>query len=73
MGFSCYDLNYESLPEQLKTAKLDELNNHWSHIYDFTKKDGNWKILSPSVTVQSLLSPIPDQARSTPLSHSDLS
>ena len=62
MAFTCYDLNYDALPEQLKMAKLEVFSNHWSHIYDFTKKDGNWKILPSSATVQSLLGPIPDQA-----------
>jgi hypothetical protein len=61
MAFTCYDLNYEALPEQLKMAKLDVLNNHWSHVYDFTKKDDNWKLHPPSVTAKSILSPIPGE------------
>lgn len=47
----------------LKAAKLLPIHNFWSYIYDFTPKPGNWKLLGPEATVESLLGPkIPDDA-----------
>lgn len=31
----------------LKSVQMNFLQNHWSHIYDFTPKDGNWSYLPP--------------------------
>jgi hypothetical protein len=55
MRFACYDLNYEALAPQMKAAKLDVLHNFWSHVYDFTPKAGNWSLLGPEASVESLL------------------
>ena len=29
IGLTCYDMNYEALPAQMKAAKLDVLHNFW--------------------------------------------
>jgi hypothetical protein len=46
----------------LNAAKLQVLHNFWSHIYDFTPKQGNWKFLPADSTVLGILSPVPKEA-----------
>lgn len=40
---------------------MSPLHNFWYYIFDFTPKDGNWRLLAPEAAdARSLLAPIPE-------------
>ena len=49
----------------MQKVKLGPLHNFWSHIFDFTPKDGNWRILpaGAETSTAALLGPLPDEAK----------
>ncbi|GLC45170.1 hypothetical protein PLESTB_000427900 [Pleodorina starrii] len=63
MSFSCLDLPYPELGDHMRHAKLGIFHNFWYDIFDFTPKDGNWRLIpSSSSSSAALLEPIPHQA-----------
>mmetsp|Transcript_45545 Transcript_45545/g.118014 ORF Transcript_45545/g.118014 Transcript_45545/m.118014 type:complete len:332 (-) Transcript_45545:347-1342(-) len=67
MRFGCYDLPYRGLHGHLKSVQMNFLQNHWSHIYDFTPKDGNWSYLPPTASSQEGLTALEEsEAASNP-------
>ncbi|KAG8257383.1 Protein Xrp2 [Homalodisca vitripennis] len=51
--FGCYQLYYDQLEEQFRSAELSVFNNNWSNVHDFTPTHGdtNWCILPATMTV----------------------
>jgi hypothetical protein len=52
------------VPEHLASAKMNSLHNFWYYVFDFTPKEGSWKLLPPTDSTlmsntEHLLSPIP--------------
>ncbi|KAG2483533.1 hypothetical protein HYH03_017638 [Edaphochlamys debaryana] len=61
MSFGCFDMPYTAMEGHLRAAKLSPLHNYWWHIYDFTPKDGNWRLLPAGTTTLSLVQPLPQE------------
>ncbi|GIL51839.1 hypothetical protein Vafri_7748 [Volvox africanus] len=61
MGFSCLDLSYPDLKSHMRHAKLSLFHNFWYDIFDFTPKDGNWRLLPHGTKAATLLEPIPSE------------
>mmetsp|Transcript_23141 Transcript_23141/g.55372 ORF Transcript_23141/g.55372 Transcript_23141/m.55372 type:complete len:350 (+) Transcript_23141:177-1226(+) len=55
ISLGCYDLPYKGLKDQLDAAQMSFFQNHWSYVYDFTPKPGNWSFLPEEATSLSLL------------------
>lgn len=41
MTFSCLQLQFDGLDEQIRKANLNVQNNQWFDVFDYTKADGN--------------------------------
>lgn len=65
LGFGCYDLDFKQLDGLMQKVKLGPFHNFWSHIFDFTPKDGNWRILpaGAEISTAALLAPLPEEAK----------
>ncbi|PNH10117.1 Protein XRP2 [Tetrabaena socialis] len=48
MLFTCFDMPYPQLAAHMVSAKLSPFHNFWWHVFDFTKKEGNWRLQPPA-------------------------
>ncbi|XP_054279311.1 protein XRP2-like [Macrosteles quadrilineatus] len=57
--FGCYQLYYDQLEDQFRSAGLSVFNNIWSSVHDFTPShtDINWCLLPATMTVQDYFQP----------------